>query len=98
MTDDKNGHVCTDQSSSWLFFKCSCSLAYANSFHPVPECTAKTNELLKDKCSRMESKRKKLLRSQSKEKSTALEVSPADCDPQQLTEVGALSLPIHNSV
>lgn len=47
----------------------------------------KTKELLKDKCSRMESKRKKLLRSQTKEKSRTLELAQSDRDPERLAEV-----------
>ncbi|XP_056886026.1 evC complex member EVC-like isoform X1 [Takifugu flavidus] len=50
------------------------------------ECTRKTKELLNEKCSRMESKRKKLLRSQSKEKSQVLENRKAECDLQQFTK------------
>ncbi|XP_073324485.1 evC complex member EVC [Pagrus major] len=50
------------------------------------ECRRKTKELVNDKCSRMESKRKKLLRSQTKEKSRALELRQADSDLQQLTK------------
>lgn len=51
------------------------------------ECKSKTKELLNDKCSRMESKRKKLLRSQTKEKSRTLELAQSDCDPQRLIKV-----------
>ncbi|XP_029287934.1 ellis-van Creveld syndrome protein [Cottoperca gobio] len=51
------------------------------------ECTRKTKELVNDKSSRMESKRKKLLRSQTKEKSRALELRPPQGDLQQLTKV-----------
>ncbi|XP_070702526.1 evC complex member EVC [Pempheris klunzingeri] len=51
------------------------------------ECTRKTKELMNDKCSRMESKRKKLLRSQTKEKSHALELRQTHADLQQLTKV-----------
>ncbi|XP_070759048.1 evC complex member EVC [Enoplosus armatus] len=51
------------------------------------ECARKTKELVNDKCSRMESKRKKLLRSQTKEKSRALEVRQTHGDLQQLTKV-----------
>ncbi|XP_042351685.1 ellis-van Creveld syndrome protein [Plectropomus leopardus] len=51
------------------------------------ECTRKMKELVNDKCSRMESKRKKLLRSQTKEKSRALETRPPHEDLQQLTKV-----------
>ncbi|XP_051271523.1 evC complex member EVC [Dicentrarchus labrax] len=50
------------------------------------ECTRKTKELVNDKCSRMESKRKKLLRSQTKEKSRALELRQTHGDLQQLTK------------
>lgn len=53
----------------------------------IPECRGKTRELLNDKCSRMESKRKKLLRNQSKEKSQALENRHLDRDLQQFTTV-----------
>ncbi|KAL3058995.1 hypothetical protein OYC64_011015 [Pagothenia borchgrevinki] len=51
------------------------------------ECTGKTKELVNEKCSRMESKRKKLLRSQIKEKSRALELDQPHADIQQLTKV-----------
>ncbi|XP_033939122.1 evC complex member EVC [Pseudochaenichthys georgianus] len=51
------------------------------------ECTRKTKELVNEKCSRMESKRKKLLRSQIKEKSRALELDQPHGDIQQLTKV-----------
>ncbi|KAL7408672.1 hypothetical protein ABVT39_027281 [Epinephelus coioides] len=51
------------------------------------ECTRKTKELVNDKCSRMESKRKKLMRSQTKEKSRALELRQTHGDLQQLTKV-----------
>lgn len=53
----------------------------------LPECRRKTKELLNDKCSRIESKRKKLLRSQTKEKSRTLELTQSDSDPQRLTKV-----------
>jgi len=58
--------------------------------HRVPECARKTKELLDDRCSRMESKRKKLLRSQTKERSCALQPKPTrdPCDPERLAEVG----------
>ncbi|XP_056294234.1 evC complex member EVC isoform X2 [Pseudoliparis swirei] len=53
------------------------------------ECARKTKELLDDRCSRMESKRKKLLRSQTKERSCALQPKPTrdPCDPERLAEV-----------
>ncbi|XP_078104190.1 evC complex member EVC [Sander vitreus] len=51
------------------------------------ECTRKTKELVNDKCSRIESKKKKLLRSQAKEKSCALELRQPHGDLQQLTKV-----------
>ncbi|KAK1901617.1 Ellis-van Creveld syndrome protein like [Dissostichus eleginoides] len=51
------------------------------------ECSRKTKELVNEKCSRMESKRKKLLRSQIKEKSRALELDQPHGDIQQLTKV-----------
>ncbi|XP_068450578.1 evC complex member EVC isoform X2 [Clinocottus analis] len=51
------------------------------------ECTRKTKELVDEKCSRMESKRKKLLRSQTKEKSGSLELKHTHKDLQQLTKV-----------
>uniref|UniRef100_A0A3B4YA23 EvC ciliary complex subunit 1 n=1 Tax=Seriola lalandi dorsalis TaxID=1841481 RepID=A0A3B4YA23_SERLL len=51
------------------------------------ECTQKTKELVDDKCSKIESKRKKLQRSQSKEKSHALELIQTHSDLQQLTKV-----------
>ncbi|TMS18888.1 Ellis-van Creveld syndrome protein-like protein [Larimichthys crocea] len=50
------------------------------------ECTRKTKELVNDKCSRMESKRKKLLRNQTKEKSRTLELRQAHGDVQQFTK------------
>ncbi|XP_054473422.1 evC complex member EVC [Anoplopoma fimbria] len=51
------------------------------------ECTRKTKELVDEKCSRIESKRKKLLRSQTKEKSRALELKQTHNDLKQLTKV-----------
>ncbi|XP_032368604.1 ellis-van Creveld syndrome protein [Etheostoma spectabile] len=51
------------------------------------ECTRKTKELVNDNCSRMESKKKKLLRSQTKEKSCALKLRQPHGDLQQLTKV-----------
>ncbi|TKS70880.1 Ellis-van Creveld syndrome protein -like protein [Collichthys lucidus] len=51
------------------------------------ECTRKTKELVNDKCSRMESKRKKLLRNQTKEKSRTLELRQAHGDVQQFTKL-----------
>lgn len=51
------------------------------------ECKSKTKELLNDRCSRMESKRRKLLRSQTKEKSRTVEQAQSNCDPQRLTKV-----------
>ncbi|XP_030276263.1 ellis-van Creveld syndrome protein [Sparus aurata] len=51
------------------------------------ECRRKTKELVNDKCSRMESKKKKLLRSQTKEKSRALELRQAHGDLQQLAKM-----------
>lgn len=42
----------------------------------------------------MDTKRKKLLRSQTKEKSRVLELRQTDCDLQQLTEVRPFCLPI----
>uniref|UniRef100_A0A8C2WPI2 Ellis-van Creveld syndrome protein n=1 Tax=Cyclopterus lumpus TaxID=8103 RepID=A0A8C2WPI2_CYCLU len=53
------------------------------------ECTRKTKELVEEKCSRMESKRKKLLRSQTKEKSCTLELKQTRDlgDLKQLTKV-----------
>ncbi|XP_034548695.1 ellis-van Creveld syndrome protein-like [Notolabrus celidotus] len=50
-------------------------------------CMRKTKELVNDKCSRLDSKRKKLLRSQTKEKSRALELRQSHSDIQQLTKV-----------
>lgn len=64
-----------------------CSQLICSFNYHIPECTRKTKELLDDKCSRMESKRKKLLRSQSKEKSQVLENRQVDCDLQQFTKV-----------
>ncbi|KAF0035166.1 hypothetical protein F2P81_012924 [Scophthalmus maximus] len=51
------------------------------------ECRRKTKELVNDKCSKMESKRKKLQRSQAKEKTQALELTQTHSDLQQLTKV-----------
>ncbi|CAJ1051563.1 ellis-van Creveld syndrome protein-like [Xyrichtys novacula] len=51
------------------------------------DCTKKTKELVDDKCSRLDSKRKKLLRSQTKEKSCTLELMQNYTDLQQLTKV-----------
>uniref|UniRef100_A0A3Q3IJP8 Ellis van Creveld syndrome n=1 Tax=Monopterus albus TaxID=43700 RepID=A0A3Q3IJP8_MONAL len=51
------------------------------------ECTRKTKELVTDKCSKLESKRKKLQKSQTKEKAHALELRQAHCDIQQLPKV-----------
>uniref|UniRef100_A0A3Q0SES2 EvC ciliary complex subunit 1 n=1 Tax=Amphilophus citrinellus TaxID=61819 RepID=A0A3Q0SES2_AMPCI len=51
------------------------------------DCMRKTNELVNEKCSRKESKRKKLQRSQSKEKSRALEPRQSLSDLQELTKV-----------
>ncbi|XP_068598903.1 evC complex member EVC [Brachionichthys hirsutus] len=53
----------------------------------IEDCTRKMKELINDKCSRMGSKRKKLLRSQTKERSRALEPRQAFSDLQQLTKV-----------
>lgn len=60
----------------------------------VPECTRKTKEVLNDKCGRMESKRKKLLRSHAKEKSNILELREAEGDMQQFTKVRTFCLPV----
>lgn len=43
--------------------------------------------MLDGKCSRMESKRKKLLRNHTKEKSRTLELAQSDPDPQHLAKV-----------
>ncbi|KAM9409033.1 evC complex member EVC [Pholidichthys leucotaenia] len=51
------------------------------------ECTRKTNELVNERCSKKESKRKKLQRSQAKEKNRALNLSQTRSDLQELTEV-----------
>lgn len=53
----------------------------------VPECMRKTKELLHDECSKMESKRKRLYRSQTKEKTRALGLRKTHSDVQQLTKV-----------
>lgn len=58
----------------------------------VAECRRKTKELVNDKCSKMESKRKKLQRSQAKEKTQALELTQTHSDLQQLTKVTTFSL------
>ncbi|KAM9860081.1 evC complex member EVC [Aulostomus maculatus] len=47
----------------------------------------KTRELLTEKCSKLESKQKKLQRSQAKEKSRVLETRQTHSDLQQLTQV-----------
>ncbi|XP_061147154.1 evC complex member EVC [Syngnathus typhle] len=46
----------------------------------------KTNELLVEKCSKMEAKRKKLQRSQDKERSRVLELRQTHSDPEQLSK------------
>ncbi|XP_037346801.2 evC complex member EVC isoform X1 [Pungitius pungitius] len=51
------------------------------------ECMRKTKELVDEKSSKLESKRKKLLRSQTKEKSCALELKQTYNDLKQLTKV-----------
>ncbi|RVE72384.1 hypothetical protein OJAV_G00039960 [Oryzias javanicus] len=51
------------------------------------ECKRKTENLVNEKCSKKESKMKKLQRSHTKEKSRVLEVEPAPCDLQELTEL-----------
>ncbi|XP_040888926.1 ellis-van Creveld syndrome protein [Toxotes jaculatrix] len=51
------------------------------------ECTQKTKELVNDKCSKIESKRKKLQRSQTKEKTRALELRQTHGDLQQLAKM-----------
>ncbi|XP_041672290.1 ellis-van Creveld syndrome protein isoform X2 [Cheilinus undulatus] len=51
------------------------------------ECKRKTKELVNDKCSRLESKRKKLLRSQAKERSRAPELKENHTDLQLVTKV-----------
>lgn len=53
----------------------------------VPDYRKKTKELVNEKCNKMESKRKKLQRSQAKEKSCALELKRTHNDLQQLTKV-----------
>ncbi|XP_041837161.1 ellis-van Creveld syndrome protein [Melanotaenia boesemani] len=51
------------------------------------ECTRKTKELVNEKCSKKEAKRRKLQRSQMKEKSRALEMRQTHTDLQALTTV-----------
>ncbi|XP_029906468.1 ellis-van Creveld syndrome protein isoform X2 [Myripristis murdjan] len=51
------------------------------------ECTRKTKEMVNEKCRKTESKRKKLHRSQAKEKSRVLEMTQTLSDPQQFTKV-----------
>ncbi|XP_024125412.1 ellis-van Creveld syndrome protein isoform X2 [Oryzias melastigma] len=51
------------------------------------ECKRKTENLVNEKCSKKESKMKKLQRSHTKEKSRVLEGEPAPCDLQELTEL-----------
>ncbi|KAM4613908.1 evC complex member EVC [Polymixia lowei] len=51
------------------------------------ECMKKTKELVSEKCRKTESKRKKLQRSQAKERSRVLDSAQAHSDPQQFTEV-----------
>lgn len=50
----------------------------------------KTKELVDEKSSTLESKRKKLLRSQTKEKICALELKQTYNDLKQLTKVGRI--------
>nr|XP_061788351.1 evC complex member EVC isoform X2 [Nerophis lumbriciformis] len=47
---------------------------------------SKTKELVREKCSKMEAKRKKLCRNQAKERSHALELRQTQSDPQQLSK------------
>uniref|UniRef100_A0A3P9DPD7 EvC ciliary complex subunit 1 n=1 Tax=Maylandia zebra TaxID=106582 RepID=A0A3P9DPD7_9CICH len=51
------------------------------------DCMKKTNELVNEKCSKKVSKRKKLQRSHTKEKSRALELKQSPSDLQELTKV-----------
>ncbi|CAI5688389.1 unnamed protein product [Oreochromis niloticus] len=51
------------------------------------DCIKKTNELVNEKCSKKVSKRKKLQRSHTKEKSRALELKQSPSDLQELTKV-----------
>ncbi|XP_069567404.1 evC complex member EVC [Brachyistius frenatus] len=51
------------------------------------ECTRKTTELVNEKCSKKESKKKKLQRSQTKERSSTLELRQTHSDLQELTKV-----------
>lgn len=54
----------------------------------------KTNELVNEKCSKKVSKRKKLQRSHTKEKSCALELKQSPSDLQELTKVRSNTLRI----
>lgn len=56
------------------------------------DCSQKTKELVIDRCNKIESKRKKLQRSQTKEKNRVLEQTQAHADLQQLTKVTAFCL------
>ncbi|XP_026162852.1 ellis-van Creveld syndrome protein [Mastacembelus armatus] len=51
------------------------------------DCMRKIKELVNDKCNKMESKRKKLQKSQIREKTRALELRQTHSDVQQLTKV-----------
>ncbi|XP_029989475.1 ellis-van Creveld syndrome protein [Sphaeramia orbicularis] len=51
------------------------------------ECMKKTKELVSEKCSKMESKRKKLLRSQSKEKSRPMDLTQSQTELQDLIKM-----------
>ncbi|KAM7422182.1 hypothetical protein PAMA_010314 [Pampus argenteus] len=51
------------------------------------DCTRRIKELVTEKCSKTETKRKKLQRSQAKEKSRALELKQTHSDLQQLLKV-----------
>ncbi|KAM3877936.1 evC complex member EVC [Diretmus argenteus] len=57
----------------------------------VQQCTEesmrKTKELVNEKCRKTESKRKKLQRTQAKEKSRVLDLTQTHSDPQQFTKV-----------
>lgn len=54
----------------------------------------KTNELVNEKCSKKVSKRKKLQRSHTKEKSRALELKQSPSDLHELTKVRSNTLRI----
>ncbi|XP_026202447.1 ellis-van Creveld syndrome protein isoform X2 [Anabas testudineus] len=55
--------------------------------HCTEECMRKMKELVNNECSKMESKRKRLHRRQTKERTRALELRQTHSDVQQLTKI-----------